>query len=310
MNTTITAPQSCPDCGSEITEYREPTSGILTHWCNNLECVGRIADMLTFVADRSVLEIDGLGLELASLLARERYVIVLSDLFEFGNIISQKLATRDTDTVIQSLASKGLPGAAVVKMANSLQRAKTLPWDKWLTALSIPMIGISLARELAKALDLQSEYMGILPSKLARVKDMNIPGIGPAKRAEIDNFAGMLRTENICTSLYKHGVRPTPLTTVTSSENQPLANMVFCITGEFWSLGSREFITEQLTKLGATAKTGVSKKVNHLLVGSDAGKTKLTKAKELGIPCYNEEWLKDLCTKHGIKTSDANLDWA
>jgi NAD-dependent DNA ligase len=77
----------------------------------------------------------------------------------------------------------------------------------------------------------------------------------------------------------------------------PLAGYVMCITGEFLPT-ERDTLSKMLSALGATMKSGVSKKLTHLLVGEGAGQSKLSKAKELNLPMLKREWL--------VKTLEAN----
>lgn len=313
MLTEIQAPTVCPDCTGPVVAYTEEKSDITTHWCENVECPGRIADMLTFIADRTLLEIEGLGPEMAAALAKGGYVKTLADLFEFCNDARPALERVGAERFSAGMNKKGLPGAATIKMIETVERAKTAPWDRWIAALGIPTIGLSLGKVLAKELALQPEDMQVrFGEKIIESMDRQIEGIGFVKKEELSAFALSPRQAIICSRLHAAGVRPTSLEAPKVVAGAPLAGMVFCITGEFYTVGSREFITAELVKLGAVSKSGVSKKVNHLLVGTEAGRTKLTKAKELGIAQYDEDWLTETLTKHGVKVSGADMamEWA
>ncbi len=103
-------------------------------------------------------------------------------------------------------------------------------------------------------------------------------------------------------------MRPTPIEKPAVVEETPLAGMVFVVTGEMYGIGSREYIAQELVKLGAVSKSGVSKKVTHLLVGSEPGKSKLAKAKELKIAQYDEQWLTETFQKNGIACTGSGPD--
>jgi hypothetical protein len=64
------------------------------------------------------------------------------------------------------------------------------------------------------------------------------------------------------------------------------------ITGDL-DAHDRDGATAWLEGLGATVKSGVSKKVDYLIVGRDPGATKLARAKELGIPQLTEAQLRE-----------------
>lgn len=308
----IVAPTICPECSGAITIYTEEKSGVTTHWCNNAECPGRIADMLTFVADRKQLEIEGLGPELASQLAREGYIVTLADLFDFTNESRVALGILGPEAFSDKMKEAGLPGAAVIRMIETTERAKTASWDRWLASLGIPMIGIQMGKTLAKELDLGQEDMAALPEKLALTATREIEGLGFHKKAELKAYSEDYLFGHTCRMLHGSGVRPTPIEKPVVAEGAPLAGMSICITGETYEVGSREYVSDHLTKLGAVMKSGVSKKVTHLLVGTEPGRTKLEKAKALNIPQLDEAWLTGTFTKHGISCagSDTSMEWA
>lgn len=310
--TEITAPTQCPECSSLIVEFTEEKSGITTHWCENIECPGRIADMLTFAAGRTLLEIEGLGPEMATALAKGGYVVTLADLFEFCAEARKALDRVGPERFGEGMRKKGLQGAATIKMIETVERAKSATWDRWIAALGIPMIGHTLGKVLAKELELGSEAMILLPGLLMTAITKQIDGIGVHKNKEIETYATSERFVHLCTRLHQVGVRPTPLEKLKVVEGAPLEGMAFCITGEFYEIGSREYISRELVKLGAVSKSGVSKKVTHLLVGTEPGRTKLTKADELKIPQKDETWLAETLAKHGIKVtgSDLAMEWA
>ena len=60
-----------------------------------------------------------------------------------------------------------------------------------------------------------------------------------------------------------------------------LKGLVFVLTGVFVSL-EREEMTEIIQKLGGKVTTSLSKKTKYLVVGEEAGESKLAKAQSLG----------------------------
>lgn len=298
MVTEILAPTRCPDCNSPIEEFTEARSKIVTHWCNNESCAGRIKDMLTFIADRHLLEIEGLGPEMADKLAKEGFVVDLADLFEFQVEAMGHIERVGGDKFEQGMLKQGFSGAAALKMVNTLERAKTAPWDRWLAALGIPMIGVRLGKVLAEALNLH--VMANLPDHLLMLEGKAIEGIGVHKKTELLKYAKDGNFQELCHRLHQAGVAPKALTKVVV-EGTPLAGMSFVITGEFPTIGSREYITAMLVSLGAVSKSGVTKKVTHLLVGDEPGRTKLSKAAELKIPHLDQTWLDDTFDKYEFK---------
>ena len=297
----ITAPTQCPECSTEIEVYTDPRSHIVTHWCLNELCPGRLKDMLTFIAKREQLEIDGLGDELAALLVYKGYVTTLADLFEFQVEALAGLDTLGSEKFGKQMVEKHfLPAAAIISMVRSMEKAKTARWDRWIAALSIPNIGLQMGKLLADKLELKSDGMQTLPEAFKRLDEIPIEGIGPHKRAEIKRVIETTGFSELCMRLHVCGVRPAEVA-APKIEGAPLAGMAFVVTGEFHTIGSREYITGKLESLGAVSKSGVTKKVTHLIVGEEPGSTKLTKAAQLNIPLRDLAWLEKTFADNGFK---------
>ncbi|OWR43032.1 putative replication factor C large subunit [Danaus plexippus plexippus] len=62
----------------------------------------------------------------------------------------------------------------------------------------------------------------------------------------------------------------------------------FLLTGVLDSF-ERDDVIAAITKYGGVIKTGISKKVTHVIAGDDAGPAKLAKAREFGIKIMNED---------------------
>ena len=294
----------CPDCGGKIEVYAE--NDITTHWCTNDVCPGRVADLFHFIAGREILEIEGLGPEMARKLATEGYARDLGELFAFQQEGKLALDKYGEEKFAASMAKLGF-NVTIVKMVNSMEKAKTAPWDRWLPAMGIPKIGRTFSKPLAMACGLGPDDMYKLPHQLRSLlagPGFAIEGIGPNKKEMIFDWAIAKRSARICGDLAKAGVRPAALA-VAAVAGDSLKGVAFCITGEFGE--DRESLYRKLESLGGVGKTGVSKKVNLLIVGEGAGKTKLTKATELGIKQVGREWLEKTLANNGMKLSSASV---
>ena len=295
----IVPPTTCPECAMALTVFKEGDAGIETSWCENTQCPGRIRDTFTFVAGREMLEIDGLGPELATKIVNGNHARDLGELFLFANECRELIASKGQDVFDKFIQKKGFSAAAVNKMAASMEASKTADWSVWLAALGIPMIGKTLGKVLAKELVLNAESMKDLPTALAASVKMNIDGIGSNKKDEIVRWVQNGDNVSLCQTLYAAGIRPKALITLNAAGVLPLAGMTFCITGEFEE--ERESIIKKLEGLGAVSKSGVSAKVQYLIVGEAAGKSKLQKAATLpGIQIVKKDWLLKTLEDNGL----------
>jgi DNA ligase (NAD+) len=253
--------------------------------------------MLTYVADRTVLELDGLGSELAAKLVEtgmvESLPSCLSDLIQFRSDFVSSIRVLGQNAVNHTLVERGFPVILTLRMFDSIETAKTALWPNWIAAFGIPMVGRRLGKVLANKLKLQPEDLPNLPAKFAQIKLGEIDGLGVSKLGELHRFAKNPSSAELCSKLFDEGVRPTATVPASTSGARPLEGVAFLITGEFEAFGTRETITAKLEALGAISKSGVSKNVTHLLVGTDPGRSKLAKAEQLGIRQVGSEWLAD-----------------
>ena len=182
-------------------------------------------------------------------------------------------------------------------MLDSLEKAKTAPWERWIKALGIPMVGGTLGKVVADRLGLEPDGMKNLGDQLIFFTTHDVEGFGDAKMKAIFDWVSA-GNHAIPEALHRHGVRPTPVEKPKVAAGAPLARTVFCITGEF--ADDRDALTKKLVSLGATSKSGVSSKINLLIVGEAAGKSKLSKAKELGIRQEGKDWLYKVLADNGL----------
>lgn len=293
----IVPPSDCPECHTLLEESDEGGVGILIHCCPNVGCPGRTKGTLTFIGSRDVLEIDGLGPEMARRLIDGGYVNNIVELFEFQMEAMKGIAMAGEERFVEQMRAKGFD-VTILKMLDSLEKAKAASWERWIKALCIPMIGATLGKTIAKELDLQPEDMETLPAKLLTFTSQEIGGFGEAKMKAIMDWALDPSNLKLCYTLHERGVRPMPVAKPKMSA--PLSGTIFCITGAFDE--DRNTITKKLESLGAVAKSGVSKNINLLIVGEDAG-SKLDKAKALGIKTVGADWLITTLAENGLELS-------
>jgi DNA ligase (NAD+) len=93
--------------------------------------------------------------------------------------------------------------------------------------------------------------------------------------------------------LAKAGVDLTSPIYQKAAADSPFAGKTVVLTGTLAAF-ERSALTERLESLGAKVTGSVSKKTHLLIAGTDAG-SKLDKARELGVPIWDEaELLKNL----------------
>lgn len=79
--------------------------------------------------------------------------------------------------------------------------------------------------------------------------------------------------------------------------------LVFVLTGVYESL-ERDEMTEIIKKLGGKVTTSLSKNTKYMVVGSEAGESKMAKAKTLGTPTLTEDQFLDLIREKTVKEKE------
>lgn len=122
----------CPACGEPI--VRDPQ---FVAWrCQNIAgCPAQSVRRLEFMAQRSALDIEGLGGVVSEKLVESGLVKEPLDLFTLsvGPLANLNLGTKDEPRVL------GEKNAA--RIVGALQRAKSFPLSRWLLAIGIPNVG-------------------------------------------------------------------------------------------------------------------------------------------------------------------------
>jgi DNA ligase (NAD+) len=130
----------CPVCGSPI--KRDPKFAVW--FCENLNCPAQKTRRLEYFAQRSALDLEGLGGIVADKLVERGLV---SDPLDVFQLQLEPLATLNlgTDAEPRVFGEKNAR-----KLLEAIERAKTLPLARWLHALAIPEVGETTAHDLAR----------------------------------------------------------------------------------------------------------------------------------------------------------------
>lgn len=129
----------CPSCHAPIAQLE----GQVAWRCTNMACPAQAATRTIYFCKREALDIESLGGIVAETLVARGYVRTPLDLFLLD---SETLASLNlgTDEEPRRFGEKNAK-----KALDALQRARSLPLDRWLTAFGIPNIGAVTARQIA-----------------------------------------------------------------------------------------------------------------------------------------------------------------
>ena len=259
--TPYTMPDKCPVCGTHV--VREADEAATR--CINPECPAQKIRNIIHFASKDAMDIDGLGPAIIEQLAELELIKSPADLYylKYEDLV-------DIDRM-------------GVKSANNLIKAidnsKNAGLDRVIFALGIRNIGSKAGKILAERFGDIDSLSDASEETLTKIGD-----IGPIMAKSIVNFFSSTGSIDIIQKLRFAGVDMTY--TKQTSDNR-FDGKTFVLTGTLPTY-SRDEASEIIERFGGKTSSSVSKKTDYVLAGEKAG-SKLTKAKELGIPVYNED---------------------
>jgi DNA ligase (NAD+) len=236
------------------------------HRCLDPECPYQRWARLCHFASRGAMDIDGLGEKQV-----ERF-IALDLLHDVSDIYSL-----DFDVVA---AQPGYQQRSIDNLRNAIQASKARPLGNLLFGLNIIHVGASVAELLAAAFGDLDHLMAATADELAATE-----GVGPVIAGSVHQFFATESNRELIERLRAAGLNFTGPPRPTQA--QTLAGMSIVVTGTLEGF-SRDEIEAAIKSRGGKSPGSVSKKTTAVVVGTEPGASKVTKANELGIPQLDE----------------------
>ena len=246
-------PAECPACGTLVFE-----EGPRTKCPNRFACPAQLQRRIEHFGARSSLDIEGLGEETAALFVREGLVGSLAELFDLRPeqlVEHEGFAEKSANALIEAIQSKKKPELA-----------------RFLIALGIPEVGVTVARDLAQHFGTIEAIRGATAEQLEAVD-----GIGPKMSETITTFLEDGRNVAAIDAILDRGVVPVgpePL----PDELPDAGAAVFTGTIPI----PRAAAEAAWRSVGGRTASSVSKKTDYVVAGDNAG-SKLEKAERLGV---------------------------
>ena len=158
--------------------------------------------------------------------------------------------------------------------------------DKFLTSLSIPLLGKSTCKDISKYCKGDVNTFTFIMENTS-LEFAAIDGVGVAATTSLDDWWQENRI--MFYDLLDELDIEVPEEKTETTTNASLNNATFCITGKLEHFANREAMIESITQHGGQYLSGVSSKLNYLVNNdntSTSGKNK--KALDLGIQIISE----------------------
>ena len=256
-------PKKVKGCGGDGSIERIP--GEAAYRCKVLESDLLKRRRLYYFVGKSALNIDGVGPRIIDQLLDEGLIDDADDLFtlEVGDF-------------------EGLPGfkhRAAENAVSAISKAREVPLYRLLVGLSIEHVGEETARLIAEY------YSSIAKIKSAKENDLaSIHGIGEVVAHSLVSWMSESKNVSRLNALLPQLKIINPAKTKRSTA---LSGKTVVFTGTLLQL-TRDEAKDLARKAGAQVSSGVSKKTDYVIAGSEAG-SKADKARELDVSIISED---------------------
>ncbi|GFZ83934.1 DNA ligase [Rickettsiales bacterium] len=266
-------PRVCPVCGSAAVR---PPGEVAVRCTGEFKCKAQTIEKLKHFVSRDAFDIVGLGEKQIEAFYADDLIKKPADIFT--------LERRDKDGLTRIKNREGWGDLSTSNLFAAIDKARTIPLDRFIYALGIRFVGKNMAKSIAYNCGSYENWRR-MADNLEDIR--NIDGIGSkvveslaayfdANLDDLDELASHLDIE--------------------SSQNidqsdSPIWGKVIVFTGTLSSMtrGEAKTVAESL---GAKIAGDVSDKTSYLVLGAAPG-SKLKRAQELGIKIINEdEWIE------------------
>ena len=293
----IEYPTHCPACGTLLVRNEDDKGTAQAHfYCTNEKhCPPQRQARFEHFIQRRALNIESLGEGKIELLIDRGLVESPADLYDLTNEkllgLEKTYPVAPSPVTVNEDASETPGKARTVKFGQktvdniltAIERSKSQPFGNVLFGMGIRYVGSTTADRLV-------DYFGSLDALMTAPLETlaGVPDVGP--RIAESAYAWFQSDENraYVERLRAAGLQFVSEKKVVALESDSLVGKTFLYTGTFANF-TREAIEERIAANGGKLLTGVSKKLNFLIVGENAGPSKVAKAQQLNVSMISED---------------------
>lgn len=261
----VTFARKCPDCATPLVRNEDEA----IHYCPNSEgCPTQIKGRIEHFVTRKAMNIT-IGPENISLLYEKGLINDAADLYSlrFHDLVNLE---RWGETSANNLLE-------------SIEKSKSVPYERVLFALGIRFVGETVAQKLAHAFPDIDALAEASSEQLTLVEE-----IGERIAQSVIDFFRNPGFACFVKRLRGHGLQFALSEDLMASKTDKLKGKTIVISGTF-ELHSRDDYKAMILRNGGKNSGSVSKNTDYILAGENMGPAKLETARKLGIKIINEK---------------------
>ncbi len=257
---------NCPECGAALIRYE----GEAAHYCpNENECPPQIKGKIEHFVSRKAMDIEGLGSETIALLYENDLLHNVADIY---------LLKTDQLARLERLGTK-----SAQNILESVEKSKSVPFERVVFALGIRFVGETVAKKLAYA------FKNIDNLRVATYEQLiAVDEIGDRIAHSVLEFFADKKDNEIVERLKNYGLQMQLSDEKLAPKGSSLQGKTIVISGTF-AKHSRDEYKSIIEQHGGKNSGSVSAKTSFILAGENMGPEKLKKAEALGVGIVTED---------------------
>lgn len=260
----------CPECGSSLIRI----DGEAAHYCpNEMACPPQIKGKIEHFVGRKAMDIN-LGEENVNLLYQKGMIKNIADLYDL-NVHELSGLDRWGET-------------SAKKVMESLEKSKSVPFERVLFALGIRYVGATTAKKLANTLKSIENIENASFSDLQAVEE-----VGERIAQSILDYFSSEENKEILRRLKEAGLQFKLDESQLKNRTDKLAGLSIVISGTFQKY-SRDEIKSLIEQNGGKNVSSISAKTDYLVAGENMGPAKLEKAQKLNVKMITEDEFENM----------------
>ena len=259
-------PTHCPICGDPTRVI--DNDGVKVLMCLNSNCEGKLINKLDHFCGKKGLDIKGLSKATLEKLISWGWVNNISDIMVLINHRSEWIN------------KPGFGQKSVDKILDAIEDAKFTTLDAFISSLGIPLVGLTVSKELIKHISTYGEFR----QKVEEGFDFST----------YDGFAES-KTSAILTFDFTEADKVFPYLHFITEEKEEVnemncSDLKFVITGKLHNFKNRDALKSLIEQRGGKVVDSVTKNTNYLINNdTESASSKNQTAKKLGIPIISEQ---------------------
>ncbi|RQG92972.1 NAD-dependent DNA ligase LigA [Natrarchaeobius halalkaliphilus] len=276
-------PENCPVCESAIER-----DGPMAFCTGGLACDAQLRRSIEYYAGDAGLDLEGLGETSVRQLVDAGLLESIADLYELE--------------LEELTALSGWGETSAENLLGEIEASREPPLSDFLSALGIPHVGPTTARELAREFGTFAAFREAAESAPDRLEDVD--EVGETVAETIHEFfaseANAAAVEDVLAYV-------SPQALEADDGGDELDGLTFVFTGSL-EAGTRSEARELVESHGANATGSVSGNTDYLVVGTNPGQTKRDDAEDDDVPILEEGEFRRLLSEAGVDPETASDD--